>query len=265
MNQSRFASLARPSLRALSVRLIVDSAHHDEVIERGIRQAKTQVWIATANFKDIHVAPKLGTSSRASNRFVSLFAELTERAKAGLDVRILTAGAPSVAMKAELRKGGTELVRRCPRVHTKLVAIDGEMLYLGSANFTGAGLGAKSNHRRNFEAGIVTDCPLVLDEMQAYFDAIWQGKHCASCQIRAYCPSPIDRLGPPSHGELAGNPAGRARSSATEKRASKRQRTPSEAPAPLVPPRIKAPRQGAAPAAGGAKRKVGGKTSSRRG
>ena len=49
-------------------------------------------------------------------------------------------------------------MRACPRVHLKMIAADGEKLYLGSANFTGAGPGEKSDGRRNVELGIVTMC-----------------------------------------------------------------------------------------------------------
>jgi phosphatidylserine/phosphatidylglycerophosphate/cardiolipin synthase-like enzyme len=83
-------------------------------------------------------------------------------------------------------------MRRCLRVHLKMIAVDGALLYLGSANFTGAGLGAKGEHRRNFEAGIVTDDEWLLDAMQATFDAIWTGTHCATCQLRSECPKPLN-------------------------------------------------------------------------
>ena len=85
-------------------------------------------------------------------------------------------------------------MRRCPRVHLKMIAIDGALLYLGSANFTGAGLGAKGESRRNFEAGVLTDDDLLLDEMQGTFDAIWTGRHCKGCALRGVCPAPIDTL-----------------------------------------------------------------------
>jgi phosphatidylserine/phosphatidylglycerophosphate/cardiolipin synthase-like enzyme len=85
-------------------------------------------------------------------------------------------------------------MRRCPRVHLKMIAVDGALLYLGSANFTGAGLGAKGDRRRNFEAGVLTDDDVMLDEMQGTFDRIWTGKECPRCALRARCPAPIDGL-----------------------------------------------------------------------
>jgi hypothetical protein len=69
-------------------------------------------------------------------------------------------------------------------------------LYLGSANFTGAGLGAKAEGRRNFELGIVTDDDLLLDAIQARFDRIWTGRECGNCRLRALCPAPLDNLSP---------------------------------------------------------------------
>lgn len=183
------------------MRLIRNADHYLEVIERGIRTAKVSVWIATANLKDVHVEAPVGTRARARGRYVSLFEELGEAAGRGVEVRILHGGPPSRVLAARLRapgrrKAGDEVVelRRCVRVHLKMIAIDGAMLYLGSANFTGAGLGAKAEGRRNFEAGVITTDDLLLDEMQEEFDAIWSGSRCAGCKLRSECPKPIDLL-----------------------------------------------------------------------
>jgi hypothetical protein len=65
------------------------------------------------------------------------------------------------------------------------------MLYLGSANWTGAGLGAKGEGRRNFELGMCSRDDLLLDEVQAYFDFIWQGMPCGACKLIETCPRPL--------------------------------------------------------------------------
>jgi phosphatidylserine/phosphatidylglycerophosphate/cardiolipin synthase-like enzyme len=83
-------------------------------------------------------------------------------------------------------------MRLCPRVHLKAVIVDGGFLYLGSANWTGAGLGAKGTGRRNFELGMVTDDALLLDDVQEIFDRIWRGAECAACKLRDVCPFPLD-------------------------------------------------------------------------
>jgi phosphatidylserine/phosphatidylglycerophosphate/cardiolipin synthase-like enzyme len=167
--------------RRVSLKLVRDQAHYDEVVDR-IRAAKVSVWISTANLKDVHVEAPVGTRARARGRYVSILEIFADLAGSGVDIRVLHAGEPSRPF--------------CVRVHMKMIAIDGALLYLGSANFTGAGLGAKASERRNFETGIVTDDDLMLDEMQGAFDEIWQGRHCRSCKVRAQCPVPIDTLAP---------------------------------------------------------------------
>jgi phosphatidylserine/phosphatidylglycerophosphate/cardiolipin synthase-like enzyme len=195
--------------RTASIQLIRDQEHVTAAIEQGIRAVRTSVWIATANLKDVHVEAAVGTRARAHGKYVSLFEELEQAARRDVDVRILHAGPPSRALARHLKpassrtvngakkKSGVQL-RRCLRVHLKMIAVDGRLLYLGSANFTGAGLGAKGNHRRNFEAGIVTDDEWLLDEMQGTFDAIWTGRHCKHCLLRSECPKPLDQIESPT-------------------------------------------------------------------
>jgi phosphatidylserine/phosphatidylglycerophosphate/cardiolipin synthase-like enzyme len=128
---------------------------------------------------------------------VSLLEVLGDLAARGVELRLLHAGVPSRAFAAELARqdklhAGALAMRQCPRVHLKMIAVDGAALYLGSANLTGAGLGAKGEGRRNFEAGILTDDDVLLDEMQGTFDRIWSGKECKGCKLRAECPAPLD-------------------------------------------------------------------------
>jgi phosphatidylserine/phosphatidylglycerophosphate/cardiolipin synthase-like enzyme len=76
-------------------------------------------------------------------------------------------------------------------LHTKAVLVDGRLAYLGSANLTGAGIGAKNVHRRNFEAGILTDDPGLVQPLLEELDLLWMGGHCGACQRRSVCPDPI--------------------------------------------------------------------------
>lgn len=122
------------------------------------------------------------------------FDELAER---GAELRILHAELPSRPFREEfdrhprLVRGGLEL-RECPRVHFKAVIVDGARLYLGSANWTGAGLGAKGTGRRNFELGFVTGDPELVDEVQGLYERIWRGAECRGCKLRDVCPAPLD-------------------------------------------------------------------------
>jgi hypothetical protein len=102
-----------------------------------------------------------------------------------------------------------------------MIAIDGALLYLGSANFTGAGLGAKGDGRRNFEMGILTDDDWMLDRAQERFETIWRGAECAGCKLRRVCPAPIDVLGTSSGKSALKARAQPARSSASRARAPK--------------------------------------------
>jgi len=180
-------------MRSVRARLVVDGAHYTDLVTR-IRRATLSVWIATANLKDLRVEAPVGTRARATGRYVSLIGELIELARRGVEVRVLHAGVPSRAFRHSLdARAHPEIgIRQCPRVHLKLVCLDGAELYLGSANFTGAGLGAKAAGRRNFELGVVTDDDVFLDQAQARFAAIWGGAECGACRLRRECPAPLD-------------------------------------------------------------------------
>ncbi|MFP4622343.1 MAG: phospholipase D family protein, partial [Bacteroidales bacterium] len=79
----------------------------------------------------------------------------------------------------------------CPRVHFKHIIVDGQMAYTGSANLTGAGLGIKSLHTRNFESGIVTTDPELIEAIMDQFDRVWMGTYCINCKRRNVCSDPI--------------------------------------------------------------------------
>ncbi len=81
-------------------------------------------------------------------------------------------------------------MQQCPRVHCKLIIIDGTSAYTGSANLTGAGLGARSPGKRNFEAGIYSADPVLVREIENYFDELWIGMSCGKCRLKGNCPSP---------------------------------------------------------------------------
>jgi phosphatidylserine/phosphatidylglycerophosphate/cardiolipin synthase-like enzyme len=183
--------------------LVSGRGHYDRVLA-AVLGAKVSVWIATANVKELMVEdhrarPGRRRSLRRSN-YVSVLSHLDELAARGVELRLLHAELPSRPFREELAQhprlvaGGLAL-RRCPRVHLKAVVVDGELLYLGSANWTGAGLGAKGSGRRNFELGIVTDDAQLLDHIQALYERIWSGGECEACKLAAECPGPLIQLG----------------------------------------------------------------------
>ena len=185
--------------RRAPLSFVVDRGHYENVT-LAIARARTSVWIATANVKQLMTAAPIGTRDRARGRYVPILDTLQSLCDRGVKVRILHATPPSGPFREELAARAGRLVRPrfemrlCPRVHMKMIAIDGGLLYLGSANFTGAGLGAKGDGRRNFELGVVTDDDWMLDQAQARFEVIWRGGECGACKLRRECPGPLDRI-----------------------------------------------------------------------
>ncbi|HEY1817771.1 MAG TPA: phospholipase D family protein [Kofleriaceae bacterium] len=188
--------------RAIAMELIGGRGHYERVLA-AVLDAKVSVWIATANVKELMVedgrARPGHRRSLKRTEYVSVLARLDELAKHGVELRLLHAELPSRPFRAEIAHhprllGGGLALRRCPRVHMKAVIVDGSLLYLGSANWTGAGLGAKGSGRRNFELGIVTDDSQLLDEVQALYERVWSGGECASCRLRDVCPGLGDGL-----------------------------------------------------------------------
>ena len=182
--------------RAIAMELVGGRGHYDRVLA-AVLDAKVSVWIATANVKELMVEDGRARPGRRRSmkrtEYVSILTRLDELAKRGVELRLLHAELPSRPFRAEiahhprLLAGGLAL-RRCPRVHMKAVIVDGALLYLGSANWTGAGLGAKGSGRRNFELGIVTDDAQLLDQVQALYERVWSGGECAACKLRDTCP-----------------------------------------------------------------------------
>ena len=153
------------------------------------------VWIATANVKEMYIERRGAFAS-----ILELFGELSAR---GVELRLLHAELPSRPFRAafdrqrKLVAGGLTL-KICPRVHFKTVVVDRAWVYLGSANLTGAGLGAKNPGRRNFELGFVTEDFDVLDRAVALFESIWTGVECRGCKLRDLCPDPLGPAAPPA-------------------------------------------------------------------
>ena len=73
--------------------------------------------------------------------------------------------------------------------------MDGAWVYLGSANLTGAGLGAKADGRRNFEWGVWTQSPPMIEAVLDEFNALSEGQHCDGCKRRDVCPVPLEEPG----------------------------------------------------------------------
>ena len=174
--------------RTILLEMLEGEALYREVVLLRMAQARESVWIATANVKAMLVEHE--------GRFrplVDLFEGLSAR---GVELKLLHAEVPSRPFrkffdaKKSLVRGGLQL-KICPRVHFKCVLIDGAWLYVGSANLTGAGLGAKHKDTRNFELGFVSEDFDTIDRVTALYQSIWSGTECARCRLYDVCPDPI--------------------------------------------------------------------------
>lgn len=161
---------------------IADEAHFKEVIERATK-VKSSLWIGTADIKDLYVEER---------PFLGILADLIKK---GREVRLIHAKEPGPNFREDFDRypvlfTGLERVL-CPRVHFKIIIFDLKAAYIGSANLTGAGLGMKSARTRNFEAGILTDEPDLVDAAIDHFDSVWAGFKCKNCGRKEYCPDPV--------------------------------------------------------------------------
>ena len=189
---------------------ITNSDHYKEVLSR-VQSMKHTLWIGTADIKDLYV--EVGKDMKP---FLALVSQLIRR---GVEVRLIHAKEPGPNFREDFDKYPILYDRLervlCPRVHFKIIVFDCKEVYVGSANLTGAGIGMKAETIRNFEAGILTDDPeiveqamngrsserqpsllkdvrVVRDEDEVnQFDNVWIGKHCKSCKRREFCPDPI--------------------------------------------------------------------------
>ena len=162
---------------------ISDRAIYERVLQEWVPNAKDFVWIGTSDIKDLHVDSK--------GRMVPFLKVLSGLIKRQVSIRLIHAKEPGKNFRDDFDKypnliSGMERLL-CPRVHFKCVIVDGRFAYSGSANLTGAGMGAKSSKRRNFESGIITTDAGLIEPIMDQFDAIWMGQFCPDCQRKQFC------------------------------------------------------------------------------
>ena len=168
------------------IEYISGTGHYNEVLARVVN-VKRSLWIGTADIKDLHV--KVGDTTKP---FLAVIALLIRK---GVEVRLIHAKEPGPNFREDFDRYPVLYDRLervlCPRVHFKMLVFDCEEIYIGSANLTGAGIGMKSSDKRNFEAGILTDDPQIVEQAMKQFDDVWMGKHCKTCKRKDFCPDPI--------------------------------------------------------------------------
>ena len=165
---------------------ISDFGHYKEVVSRMLSVKRT-LWIGTADIKDLYV--------NVNGEIKPLLEIIAQLIRKGVEVRLIHAKEPGQNFRDDFDKYPVLFDRLervlCPRVHFKILVFDCKEVYVGSANLTGAGLGMKSLTTRNFEAGILTDDPEIVEQAMNQFDEVWMGKHCKSCRRKDVCLDPI--------------------------------------------------------------------------
>lgn len=161
---------------------------YEQVVRDRVPRARHRLWIATADIKDMYV--DAGGSEMVP--FLKILAQLVGK---GVEIRLIHAKEPGPNFREDFDRYPRLFSRMervlCPRVHFKCIIIDGMVAWFGSANLTGAGMGAKSERKRNFENGILTDEPALIAPLAEQFDAVWRGDFCKDCGRKDFCPDPI--------------------------------------------------------------------------
>ena len=172
------------------MKLVLNHDTYEAVLQDIVPGAQKFLWILTADIKDLFVKHDGG-------RFVPLLEVLAGKLRDGVEVRIVHAKEPGPRFREDfdrfpefLTSDGFDRLL-CPRMHMKCIIADGRIAYIGSANLTGAGLGAKGAQKRNFEAGVITEDPTVIKGLMDFCDEFYSGSLCTKCQRRELCPNPL--------------------------------------------------------------------------
>ena len=152
----QLALRAKAGKSSPAMQLVLNASTYDAVIRGLVPEARRFLWIFTADLKDLFAEHETGA-------FVPFLQMLAGKLREGVEIRLVHAKEPGPRFREDFDKFPefieSDAFERilCPRMHMKVVIADGRKAYVGSANLTGAGMGAKSETRRNFEAGFVTE------------------------------------------------------------------------------------------------------------
>lgn len=172
--------------KTIPTQFISDREHYNFLIDN-IKAAKSYVHISTANLKRFSIGE---TEAKASSEsFIDILESLVDQS---VQVRIICS-TPSRGFLDEIQDHVNLMNNRhfhfktCRRCHMKLVIIDGEIIYVGSANITAAGMGPRIDTRRNFEAGIITSDSDLVEQGIDIFEEAWSERTCKTCYYKQEC------------------------------------------------------------------------------
>lgn len=171
------------------MQLLLSEEIYEKFIAHDIKNAKETLVIVTADIKDMHI--------QFNNKYVPFIELIADLVKKKVTVQLVHAKEPGPRFRQSFDRFNylfsSDYFHRtlCPRVHIKAVIVDQKKAYIGSANLTGAGMGAKNANNRNFEAGIITNDIDAINRLTDYIDRVSDGDYCSDCGRRQLCPDPI--------------------------------------------------------------------------
>lgn len=171
------------------MKLLFDKEIYEKFLLEYIPQTKSYLWLVTADLKDLHI--------KINNRFQPLLAILSQLISKNVEIRLLHAKEPGPRFRNHFDSFPNLITSSnfhrtlCPRQHSKIIIVDGKAAFLGSANLTGAGIGGRSEHKRNFEAGVLIEDTKSIQKLEKYVNNIFLGNECPTCQMYSSCPDPI--------------------------------------------------------------------------
>lgn len=172
-------------------RLVINDKHYEEVIER-ICDARKSIKIMTANIKRFNLKPT-DCQGKGYDNGTPFVKYLMTKAVQGVSVQVVCS-MPSLNFSSEWREyykqmGEPKLFeyKFCDRNHAKVVIIDDQLVYVGSANVTPAGIGQGIFTPGNFEAGIITENQDMIASANALFSMAWNPKCHINCHRKKKC------------------------------------------------------------------------------
>ena len=171
--------------------LLFSEQIYAEFVEKELVRASKFVWISTADIKSTFIR------SPDSGKFVSILEIFAILVRKGVEIRLVHAKEPGPFFRKEFDRFpelmDSDRFERylCPRNHSKCIIVDGKVGLIGSGNLTGAGIGAKSPQKRNFEVAWVSRDPAFIAQLMEFMDELVLGNFCQRCELRSVCPDPI--------------------------------------------------------------------------
>lgn len=164
-------------------RFIDDSTFQNEVLGKIVRAKKT-VCISTGILRKFQL-----TSTKDPRAKIQFMEYLNMMADSGIVVRFLYSDVSEGmdSLLDSIKTSSNFKIIKCVRNHAKIVIVDDEFAYVGSANITRAGIGQIEENKGNFECGAISNDPVFVADALKYFDFTMSSEPCHGCHRKSSC------------------------------------------------------------------------------